>query len=134
VRRGDFPPDYRCAISDDPHAVLMRGGSAIVDPLGRVLAGPIFDGELARAKFDFDVAGHYVRPDVFSLTVNEAPQPLVTPKASVAVYPAMTAAVTGSLSRRPGALRDLDARRTARRSAVPPCSAINFNAKGLGEA
>ena len=27
---------------------------------------------LTRAKFDFDVAGHYARPDVFSLMVNEA--------------------------------------------------------------
>jgi nitrilase len=35
---------------------------------------------LARAKFDFDVAGHYARPDIFSLAVNEAPQPVVTIK------------------------------------------------------
>lgn len=28
--------------------------------------------ELARAKFDFDVVGHYSRPDIFRLTVNEA--------------------------------------------------------------
>ncbi|MFG1294224.1 carbon-nitrogen hydrolase family protein [Xanthobacter variabilis] len=85
VRRGDFPEDYRCAVSDDPDTLLMHGGSAIIDPLGQVLAGPLFDEEgllsatldlddLARAKFDFDVAGHYARPDVFTLTVNEAPQ------------------------------------------------------------
>ncbi|WP_234052508.1 MULTISPECIES: carbon-nitrogen hydrolase family protein [unclassified Xanthobacter] len=85
VRRGDFPKDYRCAVSDDPDTLLMHGGSAIIDPLGQVLAGPLFDEEglltatldlddLARAKFDFDVAGHYARPDVFTLTVNEAPQ------------------------------------------------------------
>lgn len=85
VRRGDFPEDYRCAVSDDPDTLLMHGGSAIIDPLGQVLAGPLFDEEglitatldlddLARGKFDFDVAGHYARPDVFTLTVNEAPQ------------------------------------------------------------
>ena len=85
ARRGDFPEDYRCAVSDDPDTLLMHGGSAIIDPLGQVLAGPLFDEEglltatldlddLARAKFDFDVAGHYARPDVFTLTVNEAPQ------------------------------------------------------------
>ena len=30
--------------------------------------------EIARSKFDFDVTGHYARPDVFTLTVNEAEQ------------------------------------------------------------
>jgi len=29
--------------------------------------------EIARSKFDFDVTGHYARPDVFKLTVNEKP-------------------------------------------------------------
>ena len=66
----------------------MRGGSAIVGPLGRVLAGPVFDaetiitadldvGEIGRARFDFDVTGHYARPDIFQLSVNEAPTPSV---------------------------------------------------------
>lgn len=88
IKRRSFPADYRCAITDDPEAILMRGGSAIIDPFGKVLAGPLFDeeglltaeldlDELGRAKFDFDVAGHYARPDVFTLTVNEAPQPAV---------------------------------------------------------
>ncbi len=64
--------------------VLCRGGSVIVGPLGDVLAGPLWDeegiltadldmGALPRAKFDFDVVGHYARPDVFRLIVNEAP-------------------------------------------------------------
>jgi nitrilase len=29
--------------------------------------------EVARAKYDFDVVGHYARPDVFQLKVNEQP-------------------------------------------------------------
>ena len=64
--------------------VLCRGGSAIISPLGEVLAGPLYDqegilyadidlAEVARGKFDFDVVGHYARPDVFQLSVNEAP-------------------------------------------------------------
>jgi nitrilase len=91
VKLRDFPGDYRCAITNDPEAFIMRGGSAIIDPLGQVLAGPQFEKEvlltadleldsIARAKLDFDVAGHYARPDVFSLTVNESPQPAVTLK------------------------------------------------------
>jgi nitrilase len=64
--------------------VLCRGGSAIVSPSGEYLAGPLFDqegilladldlAEIARGKFDFDVVGHYARPDVFQLIVNEQP-------------------------------------------------------------
>ncbi|WP_127090999.1 carbon-nitrogen hydrolase family protein [Aquabacter cavernae] len=91
LKRGDFPEDYRCSLPDDPDAYVMHGGAVILDPLGKVLAGPVFDEEtlltaeldtddLARAKFDFDVAGHYARPDVFTLTVNEAPQQAVNLK------------------------------------------------------
>ena len=68
--------------------VLCRGGSAIISPMGEVLAGPLFDeegiltadldlGEVTRARYDFDVAGHYARPDVFQLHVNERPMPPV---------------------------------------------------------
>ena len=82
--RRDCPPDYACVQGDDPATVLMRGGSCIIAPLGQVLAGPCFEGEkllvaeldlaeIARGKYDFDVAGHYARPDVFRLHVNERP-------------------------------------------------------------
>lgn len=88
LRKRDFPASVRVSLGDAPDAVLMRGGSAIVSPLGKVLAGPAFDGEtiltadldlgdIGRGKFDFDVAGHYARPDVFTLTVNEAPMKAV---------------------------------------------------------
>ena len=79
-----FPADLEVAgeLADAPD-VLSRGGSAIVGPLGEYLAGPHFGSEeiliadldLARvveARFDFDVAGHYARPDVFRLVVNRA--------------------------------------------------------------
>jgi len=72
-------------LADQPE-VLCRGGSAIVSPLGEVLAGPLYDaegilyatldmGEIARSRFDFDVVGHYARSDVFQLRVNTRPQP-----------------------------------------------------------
>lgn len=35
-------------------------------------------GEIVRAKFDFDVAGHYSRPEVLSLTVRDHPSNPVT--------------------------------------------------------
>lgn len=84
IRRNAFPDTVRVSLGDSPDAILMRGGSAIISPLGKVLAGPHFDGEtiltatldlddIGRGKFDFDVAGHYSRPDVFQLCVNEAP-------------------------------------------------------------
>jgi nitrilase len=84
LRKKDFPDTVRVSLGDSPDAVLMRGGSAIISPLGKVLAGPHFDGEtiltasldlqdIGRGKFDFDVVGHYSRPDVFRLIVNEAP-------------------------------------------------------------
>jgi nitrilase len=86
--RSDYPADYPALQGDDSSAVMSRGGSCIVDPLGRLLAGPHYDGptilaadldldEIPRAKFDFDVVGHYARPDVFRLVVNEAPTPAV---------------------------------------------------------
>jgi nitrilase len=64
--------------------IICRGGSVIVSPLGEVLAGPLYDqegilyadldlAEVARGKLDFDVVGHYARPDVFQLIVNEKP-------------------------------------------------------------
>ena len=90
VTRADYPQDLPEieALADQPE-VLCRGGSAIVSPLGEYVAGPLFDeegmlvadldvGEIARAKFDFDVVGHYGRPDVFQLTINERPAPSVT--------------------------------------------------------
>ena len=84
IRRKDFPASVRMSLGDGPDAILMRGGSVIVSPFGRVIAGPDMTGEtiltadldlreIGRGKFDFDVAGHYSRPDVFKLIVNEAP-------------------------------------------------------------
>jgi nitrilase len=80
-RRSDYPDDYPSDLPSEPDAIVSRGGSCIVDPLGTVLAGPLWDregiitaeidiGQIARAQYDVDPVGHYSRPDIFSLTVD----------------------------------------------------------------
>jgi len=78
---------------DVPHwgedLALIQGNSMIVGPLGDVLAGPLQHetglvtaridlDALTQARYDFDVVGHYARPDVFSLTVDERAKNPVT--------------------------------------------------------
>jgi nitrilase len=88
-RRRDFPSNYRTPYGDDPDTVISRGGSCIVDPFGSFLAGPNFESEaillaeidraqIARGKYDLDVVGHYARPDIFQLHVDERPKRPVT--------------------------------------------------------
>jgi nitrilase len=91
VTKEMYPDDLEGLDELDGHPdVICRGGSAIISPFGEVLAGPLYDregtlladidlAEVARGKFDFDVVGHYARPDVFQLVVNESPLlPVVT--------------------------------------------------------
>ena len=71
----------------DTKAELMRCGSVIIDPQGNVLAGPFYHeeglltaeieaDEILRARYDLDVSSHYVRPDIFKLTVDARRHPL----------------------------------------------------------
>lgn len=80
----DLGPEALTDLEQQPEE-MCRGGSAIVSPLGEYLAGPLYGSEgilyadldldaIAGAKFDFDPIGHYARPDVFTLTVDERPQ------------------------------------------------------------
>eukprot|EP00249_Psilotum_nudum_P010436 c22542_g1_i1 orf=575-1603(-) len=93
-RRRDYPPppDYIFeGLEEDPlsDAVVCSGGSVIISPSGTVLAGPNYQdealicadldfGEIVRAKFEFDVVGHYARPDILSLSVRDEPYHSVT--------------------------------------------------------
>jgi nitrilase len=93
VHRDMYPDDLE--IKDELLAWpedLCKGGSAIYGPLGECLAGPLWDEEgvlfadldmsaIPRSKFDFDATGHYARPDVFSLEVDERPKPPVSQRA-----------------------------------------------------
>ena len=93
LKRGDCPTDYPAIQGDDPATVLIRGGSVIVNPLGQVLAGPDYEGEtiltadlnldeIVEGKYDLDVVGHYARPDVFHLTVNDG-EPVLRAKCDI---------------------------------------------------
>ena len=76
-------------LATTPRPIITRGGSCIVDPFGNFLAGPNTEGEailvaeidraqIVRGKFDLDVVGHYARPDIFQLHVDERPKQPVT--------------------------------------------------------
>jgi len=90
VTKNMYPTDLEAIeeLADQPD-IMCRGGSVIVAPSGEVLAGPLWDQEgilyadldleeVTRAKIDFDVVGHYARPDIFQLNVNYEPQATVT--------------------------------------------------------
>jgi nitrilase len=71
LTKRDWPDDLREAGGE------IDGRSLIVSPQGQIIAGPIAQegfataeidiDDIARGKFDLDVAGHYSRPDVFTL-------------------------------------------------------------------
>jgi nitrilase len=88
-RRRDFPNEYASSFGNEAETVVTRGGSCIVDPFGNFIAGPNTDdeailiaqidlGQIVRRKFDLDVVGHYARPDIFQLHVDERPKKSVT--------------------------------------------------------
>lgn len=99
VTKAMVPADLpmREELEDQPD-VLCRGGSVIISPLGEVLTGPLFDeegilyGELdrnltVRSKVDFDPVGHYARPDVLRLWVDETRKPPVQYHCTDAAHP-----------------------------------------------
>ncbi|MCE5170726.1 carbon-nitrogen hydrolase family protein [Paenibacillus profundus] len=87
--KASYPADLACYedIKEDAD-ILSRGGSAIVGPLGEYVVEPLYNQEgilvatldlsqVTQSRYDFDVAGHYSRPDVFQLIVNDKKQEVV---------------------------------------------------------
>ncbi|MDG1708527.1 MAG: carbon-nitrogen hydrolase family protein [Emcibacteraceae bacterium] len=84
------PNELDVAIDNWPSGdALIPGGSVIIGPLGDILAGPLLGEEglisaevnmddIAKSRYDLDVVGHYARPDIFELRVNETPRQSVT--------------------------------------------------------
>ena len=81
ARRSDYPDDYPVGVPDGPRSCAAAARSSCRRWASPRRAGD-FDGEailpadldldeIARGKYDFDVVGHYARPDIFRLEVNE---------------------------------------------------------------
>jgi nitrilase len=81
--KDDYPTDLACykELEERDH-VIIGGGSAIAGPLGEYVLEPTFNeerigyaeldlGQIEEARFDFDPVGHYNRPDIFQLHVDE---------------------------------------------------------------
>jgi len=84
VQASDIPDSFLPYLRDKSHAAC-RGGSLIVSPLGKVLAGPLYGSsgalrlsldmeDIIRAKLDFDPIGHYRREDLFTKTKGPHPK------------------------------------------------------------
>ena len=78
VKLSDYPASFKEELRECPE-IMCRGGSTIISPLGTCIAGPLYDEpgiltaelnleEIEKSKLDFDVIGHYSRPDVFKFS------------------------------------------------------------------
>lgn len=79
----DYPKDLHCPEElEKLHPIPCRGGSCIVDPYGHYVTEPVWDREeliladldmslVPASRMEFDVCGHYARPDVLDLRVDD---------------------------------------------------------------
>jgi nitrilase len=76
-----YPEKYQHLVENEPEEICP-GGSVIVSPLGKVIAGPLFGKpgvlmaeidleDITRSKLDFDAIGHYSRPDIFEFKIKK---------------------------------------------------------------
>jgi nitrilase len=83
IKREDIPDefDFKQLYPDD-REWINTGNSCIINPYGKILAGPLEAAEkilyadidlqdIVAAKRMFDVVGHYSRPDVFNFSVKK---------------------------------------------------------------
>ncbi len=90
LRLDDIPDhwDYKKKFYSEKREWINVGDSAIVNPEGEFLAGPVkMKEEILHAEIDprqmqgpkwmLDVAGHYARPDIFELIVHRQARPMI---------------------------------------------------------
>lgn len=84
VTKSMYPEQYQYLVKDEAEN-MCPGGTMIVSPLGKVIAGPLFNeagvliaeldlDKIVSAKLDFDVIGHYSRDDIFKFKVKNQPE------------------------------------------------------------
>jgi nitrilase len=89
-RKDDIPDhlSFKTKYLADVDGWINPGDSVIVDPDGKIVAGPAREVEtvlyadvrpeqLVGPRWQLDIAGHYARPDVFELLVHRTPRPLI---------------------------------------------------------
>jgi nitrilase len=85
----DFPARERVWQVAEDGVWVEPGNSVMVSPNGELLAGPVRQKEIIltaevdlaavhSARRFFDPVGHYHRPDIFRLSVDTAPRPVIT--------------------------------------------------------
>ena len=90
VRKSDIPDalPFKSTYLAHLDEWINPGDSVIVDPDGKVVAGPaheietilyaeVRNDQLVGPRWQLDVAGHYARPDVFELRVHRTPRPIL---------------------------------------------------------
>jgi nitrilase len=91
MRKEDIPDqfEFKAKYYSEVGKWINKGGSAIVSPDGKFVAGPLNEEEgiiyaevdprqMRAPKWNLDVAGHYARPDVFQLSVSKEDRPIIT--------------------------------------------------------
>lgn len=84
--RNMYPDKYASLLAEDDRC-HSAGGSVIISPMGEILQGPLWEesgvlhaeldlDEVARARMDLDVCGHYARPDQFEFEIPGQPSPI----------------------------------------------------------
>ncbi len=87
LRGSDFPADFpeKSRLYPDPEEWVNPGDSVVIAPGGEIVAGPLNKEtgilyaeinlkKVADAKRALDIVGHYSRPDIFTLQVNNGAQ------------------------------------------------------------
>lgn len=90
VRKDDIPDElsFKSRYLADVGSWINPGGSVIVDPDGKFIAGPANEEEtilyadvrpdqLIGPRWQLDIAGHYARPDIFELIVHRRSTPMI---------------------------------------------------------